>query len=199
MAEYRPNSHKSKEAAEERVPQRKIEPVVSGARVRKRSGIGKLEDLFMPGDADSVKSYILMDVLVPSIKRMISDIVCNGINMLLGESRKGSSDLPVGRVSYRSYYQDRDDRTNRPRSVSELHQGYDDILFPTRGDAELVLDQMFEVLDHFDVVTIADLKEMCDLKSEFTENKYGWTDLRGACVVRVRDGYMLDLPRATNI
>ena len=105
--EYKSNSHRSKEQdLHEPMPEKRAEKVVTGnVKQRKKSGLAKAGSIFVPGDVDSVKSYILMDVLVPSIKRAISDIVCNGINMLLGEPNRGKSSAPGARVAYRQYYQ----------------------------------------------------------------------------------------------
>jgi hypothetical protein len=41
--------------------------------------------------------------------------------------------------------------------------------------------------------------DMADLTAPFTGNKYGWTDIRGASVERVYDGYIIKLPRAMPI
>lgn len=100
MAEdYKPNSHRSKEQElHEPMPEKRTEKVVTGnVKQRKKSGLAKAGSIFVPGDVESVKSYILMDVLVPSIKRAISDIVCNGVNMLLGEPSRGKAEAPVQR------------------------------------------------------------------------------------------------------
>lgn len=197
MAEdYKPNSHRSKEQElHEPMPEKRAEKVVTGnVRQRKKSGLAKAGSIFVPGDVESVKSYILMDVLVPSIKRAISDIVCNGISMLLGEPSRGKSGSPGAKVAYRQYYQDRDDR---PRAQAQY--SYDDIVFETRGDAEEVLYRMEELLERFDVVSVADLFDMAGISCQYTDNKYGWTDLRNAHVERVRDGYIISLPRATSL
>jgi hypothetical protein len=189
--EYKPNSNLSRE--------KKVEKVVSGnVKQRKKSGLARAGSIFMPGDVDSVKSYILMDVLVPSIKRAISDIICNGINMLLGEPNRSKSGSPAAKVNYRQYFRDRDDPDyNRPRAQAQY--GYDDIIFETRGDAEEVLYRMQELLERFDVVSVADLFDMAGISCNYTDNKYGWTDLRNAHVTRIRDGYVIDLPRATSL
>lgn len=200
--EYKSNSHRSKEnqaVAHDPIPERRAEKVVTGAvKQRKKSGLAKAGSIFVPGDVDSVKSYILMDVLVPSIKRAISDIVCNGVNMLLGEPNRGRSNQPAAKVSYRQYYQN-DERRDyaRPRALAQYN--YDDIIFETRGDAEEVLYRMRELLDRFDVVSVADLFDMAGISCNYTDNKYGWTDLRSAHVERVRDGYIINLPRATSL
>lgn len=200
MEEYKSNSHRSQEAGEDRdmSSDRKIEKVVSGGvRRGKKSGVSKMSDVFVPGDIEDVKSYILMEVLVPSIKRAISDIVCNGVNMLLGEPTKKSGSSSKGaRVSYRAYYEDRDDRRESSYKSRNVYS-YDDIIFDNRGDAERVLDDMEDLLNRFDVVSVADLLGMCDLKSTYMDNKYGWTDVSRARVERVRDGYVIRLPRAT--
>ena len=202
MAEdYKPNSHRSKEQElHEPMPEKRTEKVVTGnVKQRKKSGLAKAGSIFVPGDVESVKSYILMDVLVPSIKRAISDIVCNGINMLLGEPSRGKSGSPGAKVAYRQYYQDRDARPSYNRPRAQAQYSYDDIVFETRGDAEEVLYRMEELLERFDVVSVADLFDMAGISCQYTDNKYGWTDLRNAHVEHVRDGYIISLPRATSL
>ena len=198
--EYKSNSHRSKEQdLHEPMPEKRVEKVVTGnVKQRKKSGLAKAGSIFVPGDVDSVKSYILMDVLVPSIKRAISDIVCNGINMLLGEPNRGKSSAPGARVAYRQYYQS-EERKDYARPRSQAQYNYDDIVFETRGDAEEVLYRMEELLERFDVVSVADLFDMAGISCNYTDNKYGWTDLRNARVERVRDGYIINLPRATSL
>lgn len=200
--EYKSNSHRSKEQGEihDPIPQRRTEKIVTGdVKQRKKTGLSKAANTFLPGDVDSVKSYILMDVLVPSIKRAISDIVCNGINMLLGEPNRNKGNSVGAKVSYRQYYQDRDDRRDYARPRSQAQYSYDDIVFDDRGDAEAVLERMEELLERFDVVSVADLFDMAGISCNYTDNKYGWTDLRSAHVERVRDGYIINLPRATSL
>lgn len=198
--EYKSNSHRSKEQdLHEPMPEKRAEKVVTGnVKQRKKSGLAKAGSIFVPGDVDSVKSYILMDVLVPSIKRAISDIVCNGINMLLGEPNRGKGSAPGARVAYRQYYQS-EERKDYARPRSQAQYNYDDIVFETRGDAEEVLYRMEELLERFDVVSVADLFDMAGISCNYTDNKYGWTDLRNARVERVRDGYIINLPRATSL
>lgn len=76
---------------------------------------------------------------------------------------------------------------------------YDDILFPTRAEATDALDQMIAIIAQYDVVTVADLFESVGVTGEFTDENWGWTDLRGADVQRINEGYVLDLPRPAPI
>ena len=51
-------------------------------------------------------------------------------------------------------------------------------------------------LDQYGVVKVADMYDAAGLTAPFTANKYGWTSLRNAETVRVRDGYIIKLPKA---
>jgi len=200
MVEYKPNSHKSKE---ERIPERKVEKVVSGKTVvKKKSDIQKFADIFISENISNVKSYILLEVLVPAIKKAISDIVTNGIDMILyGESRTRNKSTIASKVSYQRYY-DRTDEQRRNYSNSSVRNGfdYDELIFPTRGDAEAVLDAMNEIISQYGVVSIMDLYDLANVSMDnYAANKYGWTDISGCKVIRVRDGYVLNLPRALPI
>ncbi len=84
MEEYKPNSHRSKEERKESIPEKHVEKVISGTvKPKKKSEMQKFADVFISEDVNNVKSYIVMDVLVPAIKKAISDIVTNGIDMIL--------------------------------------------------------------------------------------------------------------------
>ena len=202
MAEYLNNSYNAREKRPEGSgpPDKKLEKVVSGeAKTRKKSEVKKFANIFVPEDVENVKSYILIDVIVPGIKNAIADAVSI---MLFGEAgRLGGRNNKGSRASYQRYYDDRrDDRRDygRPRAVSGFD--YDDIVFDTRGDADLVLDQMESAIHQYSLVSVADLYDLAGITCRsYTANKYGWTDLRGAKVVRVRDGYILELPRTVQI
>ena len=201
--DYAPNSHKSKEEkALTEVPERKkLEKVVTGkVKTKKRNEISKLGEIFIAEDARNVKSYILMEVLVPAVKKAISDIVTNGIDMLLfgegGHTRKTSS---ASTVSYRNYY-DQKDITRRDyssaRVITRTGYSYDDIILETRGEAEEVLARMDELIETYGIVSVADMHDLVGKTCNYTDNKYGWTNILNAEPIHVRDGYMLKMPKA---
>lgn len=199
--EYKSNSHRSKEGKTEALTDRKgVEKVVHGrVRTKPKSGVSKITDFFISEDAANVKSYIVMDVLVPAVKKAISDIVRDGIDMILyGESRGRKSSLASGYVSYRDYSRS-DDRDRFRDSRSRSSYAHDDIILDSRGEAEEVLTRMDELIDTYGNVSVADLYDLVGKSSEYTDNKYGWTNIRNAEPIRVRDGYMLKLPKALPI
>ena len=198
--DYAPNSHKAKEEkAQTEVPERKkLEKVVTGkVKTKKRNEMSKLGEIFIAEDARNVKSYILMDVLVPAVKKAISDIVTNGIDMLLfgegGRTRKTSS---ASTVSYRNYYDQKDTRQDYSNTRTRTGYSYDDIILETRGEAEEVLARMDELIETYGIVSVADLYDLVGKTCNYTDNKYGWTNIRNAEPIRVRDGYMLKMPKA---
>ena len=201
MAEYPANSHRSKELATEgRSEERKVQKVVSGKVTTKKNEVRKLTDIFISEDARNVKSYIFMDVLVPAIKKAISDIVTDGIDMILyGGSGSGHKTKPSNSVSYRNYYESPRNSMPSRNDPQRSRFDYDDIVFESRGEAELVREQMVDMIERYGFVTVADMYDMADLTSPYTSNKYGWTNIRSAEAVRVRDGYILKLPKAMPI
>ena len=200
MKEYQSNSHKSKEerAAAETTTEKRVEKVVSGGVKTRDNKARKFTDIFISEDAANVKSYIFMDVLVPAIKKAISDIVTDGISMVLYGSTGGNRKSGGGgnKVSYRSYY---DEPRRRDEPIARSRFDYDDIIFETRTDAERVRMQMFDTIDRYGYVTVADMYDLADLQAPYTGYKYGWTNIRTSEVQRVRDGYILRLPKAMPI
>lgn len=200
MEDYKSNSHKSKEEQRESdLPEKKVEKVINGsAKSKKKGEIQKFADVFISEDVSNVKSYILDEVLIPAVKKAISDVVTNGIDMILygeaGRSKKSSNSS--SKVSYRSYY-DRENDRRRDYTPTPKDFDYDNLLFETRGDAETVLDAMNDIISQYGVVSVADLYDLANVNNDnYIANKYGWANIQGCKVIRVHDGYVLKLPRA---
>ena len=201
MVDYKPNSHRSKENQKDTPADRKkLEKVVTGTvKTKKKGEIRKFTDVFVSEDISNVKNYIFMDVLVPAIKKAISDIVTSGTNMILyGGTGRGSKSSLVDRISYTDYSK-RSSACPVDNYRSRSGYSYDDIILESRGEAEEVLTRMDELVEQYGVVSIADLYDLVGKSCEYTDNKYGWTNIRNAEPIRVRDGYMLKFPKALPI
>ena len=196
MENYKSNSHKSKEGQKIKG----VEKVVSGeVKTKKKNGVERFADTFLSEDIANVKNYILMDVLMPALKKAISDVVTSGIHMILyGETEKAEKKTASSKVSYRNYY---DRPVQRDDYISSRNRGYDydEIILETRGEAEDVLTCMDELMDMYGIVSVGDFYDLVGVQRDYTTEKYGWTDIRSARVVRVRDGYTIKLPRAVPI
>lgn len=203
--DYKPNSHKAK-ASENSLAEKKVEKVISGtAKVRKKTGARKVADAFISEDAANVKSYIVMDVIIPAIKDILANVVKDSIDMILfggTNHRRNSSGRKTNAeyVAYNRFSDRRDDRRYESRSTIASRYNFDDIILESKAEADEVLERMEEVLDTYGMVSVADLCDLIGISCEHTDNKYGWTSLRNARVVRLRSNeYVLELPRVTSL
>lgn len=195
---FEPNSHKYREEKQKEHPEKqRMEKVVQGAvKIKKKSEASKLRDVFIAEDASTIKSYLIADVLIPALKNTLEDVVTNGIRMLLrGETAARKSGNGAAKINYNRMYDHRDDdrrlATNyRNRSVYD----YDNIVLETRGEAEAVIDRLCEAIDSYGQASVGDLNDLVGRTGNYTDNDYGWKNLRTARAVRTRDGYVLDLP-----
>ena len=202
--DYRPNSHKLREGQKESGETRKpIEKIVKGnVRTQKKSEIRKFADVFISEDIRNVKSYVLRDVLVPIVKDALEDIVIKGLRMLLrGEAGTDQRKTNADRVSYTPYYNSRERDRFAPSSGPAARSIYDlnNITLENRADAEAVLRQLDAIIETYGVARVADLYDLLGITGEHTDNKYGWTNLRNAEAVPVKNGYLLRLPRVIPI
>ena len=199
---FPPNSHRSKEAASDNEASRekKFETVVkSPVQEKKASKFSKFLDIFFAEDLDTVKRYAVSDVLIPALKKAIADIIKNGTDtMLYGETDRSKKGYNADRVSYRAYYDDpRDDRTRNNRKKAP--SSYNNWIFENRGEAEAVLTRMNEIIRRYGIISILDFYDLIGIDGNHTDERYGWTNLDSAYVIRVRDGYSISLPRAMPI
>lgn len=189
---------------------KKVERIVSGEVSRRKPTLGKrLKEMFVGGDAQSVGSYVFGDILIPAVKDTIADMISQGIErMLFGEARSSSRrtgsrpSTSPGYVSYNRFSSGpawkKDDRREESRPMSSRARAshdFQDILLEKRVEAEAVLDNLFNLVQMYEQATVADLYDLVGISPSFTDERWGWTDLRGSGVTRTRDGYLLALPR----
>lgn len=198
--EFPPNSEKSKRG----VPDGKnISPVVSGSAVRRKRSLRKqFKETFVAGDARTAIQYVIFDVLLPAAKDMVVEGVSQGFEKLIyGESRRRGSTRPysgpTGNIQYNRYSTGPSRQTGPQRAISRqarTRHNFDEIVLDERHEAEEVIDRLFDLVSRYESASVADLYELVGLAAVHTDNKWGWTDLHGAGVTRVRGGYLLDLP-----
>ena len=201
MESYPGNSRNKREPA---APEpKKIERVVTGSVIRKKPSVGKrFMETFVGGSAKSVWTFVAYEVLIPAAKDMVSDAVSQGVERILfGESVRGGPRSRYGsstRVAYDKIRTSGNRYQEETRSISRRGRAshdFQEIILETRAEAEGVIDQLFMLIDKYDQATVADLYELVGVSPQYTDNKYGWTDIRGAGATRVRNGYLIDIPR----
>ena len=64
-------------------------------------------------------------------------------------------------------------------------------------EADDVLDNLRWVISKYGHATLADFYDLAGVRALYENCKFGWTSLRGAKIVCTRNGYTIELPRAT--
>ena len=209
LSKYKGNSHSQRDDPQ---PPRKpkVERVVSTPpRVRRRGAWSRVRTIFFEEDARSIGAAVFDDVVVPKLKDLFFDVVTEGTHRSLyrngpdsrRDTRMGrSSFVPYNRPGILSTSRDRDrdrDRIERPpldRRDRSMHD-FSAITFPNAGEAEAVADRLVDQVREYGLATVSDFYDSIGLTADFTDDTYGWTDLRGIKVRKIREGYILVLPR----
>jgi len=196
-----------------RAEEKRVEKVIVGDVITRKPALGKrFYHTFFGGDAQGVVGYVLMDVLVPAVRDIIVDVAQTAVERLVfGEgrapSRRNQSYRPGGSSSHGSYVSynryaapsspfRREEPTREISRRARATHDFDEIVLATRAEAQEVINRLFDLVSQYEQATVAELMELVGLTPQHTDYSYGWTDIRGAGITRVRDGYLLDLPRA---
>jgi hypothetical protein len=203
IEEFPSNSQHQEEPQKE--SQKIVKQVATARRITKNK---TFFNTVLAGTLKAVGSYVFFEVLIPAAKSTLSDMVNNATDMFLyGEPgvrrRNRDRERVTPRVSYTDYYgrdkdrgRDRDwhERERHDRLYGRFQFDTDDILIPSRDEAEDVIQGMLEIFDQYNAITVSDFMELVGLPDEYTDLNYGWTNLRDVHTKRVRDGYIIELP-----
>lgn len=216
MTEFPPNSHRSKMIpagpTEKSSQEKVVEKVVTNDVSRRKPPLGKrFAQTFFGGTAKNAAQYVVMEVLLPAAKDAIADAMSQGVERILfGETRSASRRAGGYRpptAAYTAY-----NRMTSPPVAGHMRQEartisrearsqhvFDEIIIATRIEAEHVLNKLEALVLEYGSCTVADFYSLVGATGEYTDDKYGWDSMRGANVVRVRDGYIVDLPRPVQL
>lgn len=216
LDDLKPNSHQYHKDVEAQEPENeKKEPkpdLSANVTSKKRPLYRRFIDVFLKDGASpkEIRKYLVEDVIVPAVLDNISDIVTSSIEMMFfGSAKRKSKGASSGgnfRVDYGSFSSGNGNRRRERLSRSAAketsnREPLDDYIFDSRGDAEMVLVDMRELLDRFEQVTVLDYLDILtgygiSVKTEPSDDKYGWKDLSNVEPTRARGGgYFLNLPR----
>jgi hypothetical protein len=200
VTEGRPKATRSGAGEKERVP---LEKAVTGEVIQKKKGLQKrFKEVFLGADAKGTTNYIIVEVLVPAFRNMMFDAVQNGFQRFIyGETgRRGYGAQQRGRTQYNSPVS-RGVSSMMSRSTMlpdqpprQSHADRGDIILSSNEDAASVLSRLIEIVDQYQVASVADLHDLVGLPTTYIDNKWGWTDLRYSKVRQTREGFLLDLP-----
>lgn len=180
-----------------------VKAVVQGNVVRKKTPARKrLRESLGLEETRTVGDYLVWDVLIPAAKEMVADLVKKGIDVFLyGGTGKAPSSRRSGssHVSYDGYYSRRGDYKSdreRYRYRGRATMDFREFIFDDRRDAEMVLSELCEIVDTYGFAKVSDFYSLVgETERNYTDHGYGWDALGSASVERVRDGWVVDLPK----
>ena len=189
--EFPSNSKKPKE--------KKVEKIVQGTvKQTKPTFLKRAASAIFANDIseEDLRTEIIFDYLIPTIRDTLSDMgkmLLDAIFYGSVATKKRSSGNKPYHVSYENYYD-----SKKPAKRSEIKASsynFDSIVLDSRTDAEEVLDNMIDLTRDYRAASVADFCDLVGVDANFTDNKYGWTDLSRVTISRTRDGYIINFPK----
>lgn len=216
-------SNTVKPAAAKQGERQPLEQVTTGKVIVKKAGLGKkLRAAFTGEDGRSVATHVLWDVVIPAAKDLLYDAGQEALGRSLGIDTRGgrrgggpinynsigstlASKVNYNRPAFMTDPRDRQAPQQQakagPPGRNVTHGGVtiDDIILATRVEADEVIGRMYNLVERYGRVTIADLFDLVGVTGQYTDENFGWVDLTGARPHRDGQGYRLNLPRPIQI
>lgn len=175
---------------------------VAGKPKKKRFGQKLKEAMFSEDIGNgSVTEHIFFKILIPSVKRVLSDMANTAINMALGLDPKtrtiGASNTHTANASV---YRDR----NYNRPAESYSNGRREALSDLEWDEQTVneiYNQVMDIIEKYGEISIGDVYSIMGLgaKVRTTDSKWGWTSPRGIEIVALDPAHernIIDFPSA---
>lgn len=191
----------------------KAEKAIEGtATVKKRTLGSKFKGIFTSVSPREIFEDVIDKAIIPGINGMLRDAGERALDRMFGG---GTGTTPtraaartmvtnVAHVAYNQFAKPNNitARPADPRSpVMMTRRGqamfdFEELEFETRKDASIILDLMYDRLQNYGSVSVAEFYGWADVRGHFTDNNYGWRDLTGAGPTRnPRTGrFVLNLP-----
>lgn len=134
--------------------------------------------------------FVLSKVLKSErMVKTLKDIVTDKITDVLFEDSHRPTHKSY-KVSYRDNYLDR-----------HSHYRVDQCIFQTRKEAEEVLDNLLKLAKENGLVRVSDYYDLCSITPCAEDTNYGWIEysISRMSIIRCRDGYAIETPRALNL
>lgn len=180
--------------------EKKVEKVVSGEVSSKKRSMGsRIGRAMINDDIGDITDYLIFEVLVPVFKQACAEGLTNAINGIFGTNVRVPLSGNTRNVAYSKIstgtQQKQPSVTERDVSIFD----YENQLFETRSDCEEVINALADIIEEFGCASINDFYDLIGKTAPYTAQKYGWKSMSSAYPQKVRDGYVIKLPRATLI
>ena len=170
---------------------------------QKESHLSSIAKTFLGGDPKDVVKSVYHDILGPQIKDMFYDVWTGGMSRLLYSDGQtpGTRTRFGSRPSYTAYdrmYNNRQRTAEAPSQRTRVPdtsaKPFENVVLEDKRDAEEVLSSMNDYIEQYQNVRVSDLYDLVGITSTYVDRSWGWSDLRGSSVQRVREGWLINLP-----
>lgn len=180
------------------------EPAVQ-VKVKKKSGLDKLADIFIRDDLESVGGRIMKEIILPNAMQTLRNIWVKSFDMIFktdsGSSSSGSSNNGgtgrVNVVNYNNVISNSSQSTMVNMMTRQAVYDYAKICFASVDDARRVVEQMREIIRVNRFVTIARYMELTQTNPLPQDYNWCWTNLDKVGIGYTNDRnfpYYLQLP-----
>ena len=187
MTEEFPNNSQAgkKSAPKPDIPpdvEMQIEKIISGeATVRKPSGFKRFRRSFIAGDASSVGEHVFWNLLLPAAQDAVLDMGQTFLEMVIkgdksfrprGTGAPATGPGSTSRINYGGISSGGRVAIAAASAIEPQQKiNPNDIYLPTRAEADRVINKMFEILEKYQAVTVANLNSLIGQSSDYMDSK----------------------------
>ena len=157
----------------------------------KKSAFQLFKESFIADEIGDLKEYIVKDLVVPMIKDSICDGISNTLSMMLyGEKRdyrrssrysdRSRSGIRYYDYSTQRYSSSRERERERRREEERRYAApasFDMAVARNMEDAQDILEELADIFDTYESVSIAQYHQACELPTTPEEHNWGWYSL----------------------
>jgi len=157
---------------------------------------------FYADDASKIGQHILIDVVIPAVKKLVVDGVNGILNMIFynSGSMSSSASAPASRITIggrpANEYHSASKNTT-VREAAERAYDLDYVIVKDMGAAEDVIKQMQLIIDQYDTVRASEFCALAGITAPYTYQDYGWDSAAVAQKIPLLDGRVkIQMPKA---
>lgn len=187
----------------------KVAPPAVSTTVKEKPMRRRVAEAFISSERGNIKDHVIFDVVIPAIKNAITDVISDGVSMLLYGEKSSVRKSKASKTPYGSFWASSifEDSGRKAQASEESKRGslsrYLDATWASKDDAQSVLDCMVTILESYPAVTVADFYSLLTDENgnpiftiESVHSKWGWKSLSAVTPVKATNGqWGLSLPR----
>lgn len=195
MENFKSNSNASKAHTEKKV----VKKVTYGnVSIRKQPITKRLAGTFFGENLSSAFEYVVSDIIVPTIKDTMYNIISGGLSTMLYGRNVSRGGLGGTKYKYSTSSVRGNTNISQPTNNYRPANDIEEIVFESRGDAEIVLDTLRNLIEEYEWATVQDLYSAAGktpARNNWTTVNWGWDTLAKAYVEGIiGGGYIINLP-----